>query len=779
MKIINNDWEFTSVWSEDFLHGGPAEKKVRIPHTVREMPLHYADPEDYQMVCGYRKTIRIPSEEKGKRHFLQFDGAAHIATLYFNGKELLTHKNGYTGFRAEISDLVKYDEDNFITVKLDTTENPSVPPFGFVIDYLTFGGIYRNVYLDTRPQKYISDVFVQTPNLHLAKVTWKCEGAEKNDILLASIEKDGKVLAECAAKVNDGCMNLNVAEALAWSPEHPNLYTLHLTLKGSDPDQVSVRFGFRTVSTNENSILLNGKPYFIRGLNRHQCYPYSGYAVPDSLQKEDARILKEELGVNAVRTSHYPQSHAFLDACDELGLLVFTEIPGWQHLGDEAWKKQAVENTKEMVLQYRNHVSIFLWGVRINELLDDDELYKETNRVAHELDPSRPTSGVRYLEKSSLLEDVYGYNDFSHDGSTPGAKAKKDVTSEKKPLIITEANGHMFPTRSSDRWERRQEHALRHARVLDAAMSDKEHAGCFQWCMFDYPTHKDFGSGDRICYHGVMDYFRNPKLAASLYASQSEDHPVLEISSSMDIGDYDGGHLDTVWAFTNADEVRLYKNDEFVKSFKPQGWKGLKHGPVKIDDTIGELLHSKEGFTGTKEKLIHDAMLAAQKYGMAGLPKKDLLKLGWVMLHYKMKYSEGVELYGKYVGGWGGGSTSWRFDAVKDGKVVQSVTKSPRTKLHLDVKTSSTELQEGDVYDMAAIRIQLKDDLNNLASYAAIPVSFSVSGPVELVGPACLSLEGGMGGTYLRTTGEAGKASVTIASAQTDPVTINFEIRKG
>ena len=143
----------------------------------------------------------------------------------------------------------------------------------------------------------------------------------------------------------------------------------------------------------------------------------------------------------------------------------------------------------------------------------------------------------------------------------------------KKPLLISEANGHMFPTKPFDHLARRQEHALRHARVLNAAMADGEHMGCFQWCMFDYATHKDFGSGDRICYHGVMDSFRNPKLAAAVYASQSDETPVLEIGSPMDIGDYPGGNVD-IYAFTNADEVRLYKNDEFVKTFRQRGKEG-------------------------------------------------------------------------------------------------------------------------------------------------------------------------------------------------------------
>lgn len=139
--------------------------------------------------------------------------------------------------------------------------------------------------------------------------------------------------------------------------------------------------------------------------------------------------------MNAVRTSHYPQSQDFIRRCDEIGLLVFTEFPGWQHIGGEEWKRQAMQNLKEMIVQYRNHPSIILWGVRINESQDDDVFYGETNRVAHELDDTRATGGVRMLKKSHLLEDVYTYNDFLHDGRHPGCNPKRKVTPDMKNRI--------------------------------------------------------------------------------------------------------------------------------------------------------------------------------------------------------------------------------------------------------------------------------------------------------------------------------------------------------
>jgi len=542
-------------------------------------------------------------------------------------------------------------------------------------------------------------------------------------------------------------------------------------------DMQTCQVGFRTAEFKADGFYLNGEKYFLRGLNRHQCYPYIGYAATESLQREDARILKEELSCNAVRTSHYPQSRHFIDECDKLGLLVFMEIPGWQHIGDEAWKFQAVENVREMVTQYRNHPSIVVWGVRINESQDDDEFYKRTNEVCRELDPSRATSGVRYLEKSSLLEDVYAYNDFSHTGNNPGCKSKKAVSpDQKKALLITEHNGHMFPTKTCDPWQKRQEHALRHMKVLNDAMADGGHAGCFGWCMFDYPTHKDFGSGDRVCHHGVMDAFRNPKLAAYAYASQGEGRPVLELGSSMDIGDYPGGIIGDIHVFTNADSVLLFKNDQFVTALSDGDWAGLPHGPLVMNDTIGCLLQTQEGFDEKKAELLRSCLLAIQKKGLAGMTPADISKMGYAMVRFGLKYADAVALYGKYVGNWGGEATCWRLDALKDGQVVASRTYCPSSELHLEVRVSSNGLQEGNTYDMAAVRVRVLDGFGNLAPYAQIPVHFRVEGDAQLVGPQVACAEGGMTGTYLRTAGRTGAAKLTVSTDQTEPVEVIFTI---
>ena len=176
MISLCSGWEYTQRWTEEFLRGEGEGEPVRLPHNVREVPQHYAGPQDYETVCGYRRTLKLPAGCEEKRLFLQFDGAAHIATVYVNGKVCAEHRCGYTAFRAEITDLVDLQGENTVAVRLDCTENGEIPPFGFVIDYLTYGGLYREAWLDIRSRAYIEDLFVYTPELDLLEARLELSG---------------------------------------------------------------------------------------------------------------------------------------------------------------------------------------------------------------------------------------------------------------------------------------------------------------------------------------------------------------------------------------------------------------------------------------------------------------------------------------------------------------------------------------------------------------------------------------------------------------------------
>lgn len=801
---LNDDWLFTEQFENSLMAPEYPEntlQPVRLPHTCKETPFHYFDESLYQMVSGYRRHLLIPKDWQGKRILLTFEGAAHDSTVFCNGKKVGEHHCGYTAFTVDLTDNILYGQDNLLCVRLDSRENLNVPPFGYVIDYMTYGGIYRDVRLEVKEKVSLSDIFVHTAidfrsSPVTAQITSEITLTESNGNVTirqyympkstAAGQGSWNLLCEQTVSADTNCdkeiaLTAAITDPLLWDTEEANLYILKTQLYQDNTllDETETTFGIREAVFKKDGFYLNGKKLRIRGLNRHQSYPYVGYAMPESMQRLDADLLKKELGLNAVRTSHYPQSHYFLERCDELGLLVFTEFPGWQHIGDDAWKAQAVENAEDMIRQYRNHPSIILWGIRINESPDDDAFYEKTNAVAHKLDPSRPTGGVRAMKKSHLLEDVYTYNDFLHDGEMPGCDPKKKVTSDmEKPYLISEYNGHMYPTKAFDNEERRSEHAIRHANVLDAVAGQPDIAGSFGWCMFDYNTHKDFGSGDRICYHGVMDMFRNPKLASNIYACEQEQTPVLEITSSMDIGEHPGCNRGNIYILSNADSVKMYKNDRFIKEYLPEmsPYKHLKHGPILIDDFIGDSLAQNERFRPKHAKEITDAMNLVARGSLNHIPKRLYLTALKLLLIYHIDFAEVTRLYTKYIGDWGGTATIYRFDAIKDGKVVKSVTKEPVREIRLEAEADHTILTEQHTYDVALVRIRAVDDHGNVLPFYQEPVRLITEGDISIIGPDTIALQGGMGGTYVKSTGRSGRGALLLQSKTAGEIRIPFQI---
>ena len=395
---------------------------------------------------------------------------------------------------------MNWNGNNVIAVELDSTERADIPPFGALIDYLTFGGIYREVSLRVVPANFIENVFAQPINVLSRDRRLDVHVHAVGSGPITAELRDGSRVVATGSGVSSGTVTLsNLGNIQLWSLDSPKLYDV-LVRMGAD--EYRTRVGFREAKFTPQGFHLNGEHIKLMGLDRHQTFPYVGGAMPARAQRRDVQILRS-IHTNVVRTSHYPQSRHFLDACDELGLLVLEETPGWQHIGENPWQDIAVRNVGEMIRRDWNHPSIITWLVRINESRDDHNFYTRTNKLAHELDPSRPTGGVRTTDNynSEFLEDVFTFNDFGWPMKPPNHPA----------FVNTEFVGHTFSTKRFDQVERVAEHAMRHARVHNQLASNDQYAGGLGWCAFDYNTHDEFGSGDHICYHGVFDIFRIPK----------------------------------------------------------------------------------------------------------------------------------------------------------------------------------------------------------------------------------------------------------------------------
>ncbi len=756
--------------------------RVDIPHTNKEIPYNYFNEKMYQFVCCYRKTFRLPAEafENGRRVILHFEGAANYARVFVNGKPAGEHKGGYTPFCFDVTDLV-HKSNNVIAVALDCTERSEIPPFGFMVDYLCYGGIYREVWLEITEQNYIEDVFVKTPNvlreykIMEADITFN---TPVNDTVLLNVS-DGKGFSlDKKAEVNGKTLRVrwNVKGAKLWDITEPNLYTLTVSHKS---DVFTRRFGFREAKFTRKGFYLNGRHVQLVGLNRHQSYPYVGNAMPASAQKADADLLKYKLGCNFVRTAHYPDSTHFIDRCDEIGLIVFTEMPSWQHLGEGEWRENCLQNIRDMVIRDRSHPSIVLWGVRVNEGADCDEFYTETNALARSLDPTRQTGGVRNMPRSHLLEDVYTYNDFSHAGGFIKLLPPAVVTGFNAPYLVTEHNGHMYPTKSFDREEIRREHALRHLRVQNKAFGNQRISGATGWCMADYNTHKDFGSGDRICYHGVTDMFRVPKLAAAVYASQQDDFPVMESSSAMDVGEYPGAIIGQTYIFTNCDYVEVFKNGEYKSTAYPdkKAYPHLPHPPISPLDFIGNSLVTEDGLDEKTAAALKNALVAANKYGFI-MPPQHYAEVVYAFLHGRMKFQQIYDIVTKHFANWGAEQVTYRYDGYKDGRLVKSITRTAVTETALNVQADCTELTEDDTYDVTRIALIAQDGYGNQLPFANNTVKVTVEGPVSVIGPDTFALVGGDRAFWVRTAGKSGKAVVTVEAENLGVYTVELNVVK-
>ena len=768
-KALNYNWQFIEGFEKKYLKQPIKGSLVDIPHTVKEIPKNYFDQSLTEGVFTYQKAFDY-SLKNHRRLFVTFEGVMSKATVYLNGKELSHHVGGYTRFKVELTEALK--ESNLLTVRVDSHESSDHPPFGNVIDYLTYGGIYREVSLIETGPDLFEHVLIDGDQTTL-NIRAKLNKHSNETQCRFEIYDEQDKLYTLNEEIRDDTLAIQTSHNLTlWDIDNPKRYTL----KGFINDQFvyETKFGIRTISVDRDNFYLNGKKVFLRGLNRHQSYPYVGYAMPASAQKKDADILKYELGVNIVRSSHYPPSRHFLDRCDEIGLLVFTELPGWQHIGDETWKTHALSDLKSLVIDDYNHPSIVIIGTRINESSDDHDFYTKTRDLVKSIDQSRPTGGVRFFGKSELLEDIYTVNDFVHRGDNEGLTPKKKMTKEQHPYLITEYNGHMFPTKSFDDETKRVNHALRHFKVLDDAYRMQGVMGAIGWCMNDYNTHKEFGSNDHICYHGVLDMNRNSKYAAAVYASHG-DKPYMNVLSMMHIGERPAGALKEVVIATNCEKVEVLKNGKWIGTHYPsKRYKHLPHPPIIINDFVGNQIVESDRFSKRDAKRIKAIML----YMLANDLKmrlRDKLLFGYILLKYKMKYQDAVELYTKYVGGWGEEATHYTFKGYIANDCVATVHKGTNDAYRFALKPDAETLYHGDTYDVTRVTIEHLNGFDERAFYSNETLRIEALGSIELIGPSQRNLQGGIESFWIRSTSE-GSGTVYVYTQNNLTITQTFEV---
>ena len=738
-KIINfnTNWKFSKEWNDNIKNEFLKSENITLPHTVHEIPMHYFDEADTWLISGYQNIFNFDKAKfKDKRILINFEGAMAAAEVFINGKSFGEHKGGYLPFIHDITEALK-DGENIIAVKLDSREREDIPPFGNEIDYLCYGGIYREVQIIIADnisiektmltalsnQKVTGKIRIRNSKKQISKETLYFN-LYNREYKICEIKKEIQLKDELFTDINID-WNIESDRIELWDIDNPRLYRLDISLENKD--SVSLNIGFRDIKITENGFFLNDKRIKLRGLNRHQSFPYVGYAMPERIQKRDADILKFDLGLNIVRSSHYPPSKHFLDRCDEIGLLVFEEIPGWQHIGDKNWQKISIENVKDMIERDFHHTSIIMWGVRINESQDNHSFYKETNRVAHKLDKTRPTGGVRYVIGSEFLEDVFTVNDFNYDGKETPIKAQKFITKLNKnvPYIITEYNGHMFPTKMQDNEERLAEHTKRHYEVVNAIAIDNHIAGGTGWCAFDYHTHYDFGSGDRICYHGVYDMFRNPKFASTVYSSQMDTDKkiILEPITIYSRGERAIGGITPLMISTNCDYVEVYFKDIMIAKEYPatNKYPGLKHPPIIIN-------------------------IEQNIPGVSSMNWEDLKVIGYI--------NGKAEIERKYLKN----PTFKELEITADDKEINSIN-------------------EGTAWDSTRITIKAVDSCGNRLPYINEAINIEVKGAGELIGNDNPVLEGGYYSFWVKTNTKKGIIKITVSNKRVESKSIEIKVK--
>lgn len=606
---MNPAWRFhkgTADGAERPDYDDTAWNLVSLPDGMEYLPTEASGCINYQGESWYRKHFTPRNDWKGKQLFLHFEAIMGQSKVWINGQLVQEHFGGFLPVIADVTPYLKYGEDNVIAVWADNSNNENYPPGKpqDMLDFAYFGGIYRDCWMIVHNKVFITDpnyenetagggLFVsydkvseQSAEIRLdahlrnlsdqhfrGKLCYELYSPDKS--LVKRIEKS---FALGHGKARSVTQKLTLDTPDLWSPDHPALYQLHVKVKdlsGQTVDGFRKRIGVRSVEfKGKDGFWLNGKPYKepMIGANRHQDFAVIGNALSNSLHWRDAKKLRNA-GLRVIRNAHYPQDPAFMDACDELGLFVIVNTPGWQFWNDAPIFGQRVYNDiRNMIRRDRNHPSVWMWEPILNETWYPDDFAKNVVTIVHEEYPY-PYCAVG-CDMAARGHEYFPIQ-FTHpaNGDQGYCCTDKDIKPEITYFTrewgdnVDDWNSHNSPSRVSRAWG---EHAMLqqaqgYARppypytCYDALYrTSPQHIGGCLWHSFDHQR----GYHPDPFYGGIMDMFRQPKLSYYMFCAQrpvqadsilpAEKGPMVYIAHTMT-----PFSPEDVTIYSNCDEVRL------------------------------------------------------------------------------------------------------------------------------------------------------------------------------------------------------------------------------
>ncbi len=603
--LFNDGWLFSQ------LEAGATEKaisaaefddsqwqSVSLPHTANIEPLTVND--QWQGICYYRKSFEVENYSADKIYYIEFEAAMNHTTIWLNGLEIKQAQGGYLPIVVDITPMLKEGE-NVMAVRLDNRDNPITGPKPLaILDFNMYGGIYRNVWLIENNKQHITHpilanraasggVFITTPivgkECSQVRIQTHVENQDAAPCAMQikyeiydgeQLVKSGKSqIKELMQYANDEFVELiDIKQPKLWSPSEPNLYRAIVSLYSGDTlvDQEETRFGIRRFEFADNQLYINGEKTYLRGVNRHQEYPFVGYALSDNAQYRDAVKIKEA-GFDYIRLSHYPQSPAFMRACDELGLVVADAILGWQYYAEnDLFKNQSYESARTLIRRDRNHPCVMAWEVSLNETAMPISFMQVLHNIVHQ---EYPGAGVYSCGWMPQVYDIY-FQARQHRILHP------DAISFEKPYMVSEygdweyysnnagLNQHQHSREMRLELSSRQFRSNGEAGQLQQALNLQEShndnmstpaTADSYWVMYDYNR----GYHDVIEASGIMDIFRLPKFGYYFYASQSDQKPQLKIGSW-----WSEKSSTQVKVWGNCEQVKLYLNGKLVDTQTPK-----------------------------------------------------------------------------------------------------------------------------------------------------------------------------------------------------------------